>query len=68
MSSGTAPAFEPTVITRRVPRYKLTVPLDLTVLRSGVPDRFAGRTIELGEGGLGVCTQSQLIVGESVRV
>jgi TonB family protein len=68
MSIGTAPAFEPTATPRRVPRYKLTVPLDLTVLRSGVPDRFPGQTIELGEGGLGVCTPSQLIVGESVRV
>lgn len=68
MSTGTARAFEPTATTRSVPRYKLAVPLDLTVLRSGVPDRFAGRTIELGDGGLGVCTPSQLIVGESVRV
>jgi TonB family protein len=68
MSTGTVPALEPPVSTRRVPRYKLTVPLDLTVLRAGVPDRIAGHTLELGEGGVGVRTASQLVVGESVRV
>jgi TonB family protein len=51
-----------------VPRYKLTVSLDLTVLRAGIPDRISGHTLELGEGGLGVRTASQLVVGESVRV
>jgi len=68
MSTGTAPAIAKNVSTRRVPRYKLTVPLELTVLRSGVPDRVSGHTLELGEGGLGVRTASQLVVGESVRV
>jgi TonB family protein len=68
MSTGTASAFEPTVITRRVPRFKLTVPLALIVLRSGIPDRISGHTLELGEGGLGVRTASELVVGESVRV
>ena len=68
MSTGTVPALEPPVSTRRVPRYKLTVPLDLTVLRAGVPDRITGHTLELGEGGVGVRTASQLVVGESVRV
>jgi TonB family protein len=68
MSTGTAPAFQPPATTRRAPRYKLAVPLDLTVLRSGVPDRITGHTVELGEGGLGVRTAEQLVVGESVRV
>ena len=68
MSTGTAPAIGRTASTRRVPRYKLTVPLELTVLRSGVPDRVSGHTVELGEGGLGLRTASQLVVGESVRV
>jgi TonB family protein len=68
MSAGTAPAIAKPVSTRRVPRYKLTVPLELTVLRAGVPDRVSGHTLELGEGGLGVRTASQLVVGESVRV
>lgn len=54
--------------TRKVPRYELTVPLDLTVLRSGIPDKIPGRTVEIGEGGMGVVVASQLLLGESVRV
>lgn len=53
---------------RKLPRYKLAVPLDLRVLRSGVPDRIPGRTLEIGEGGIGVVVASQLLLGESVRV
>jgi TonB family protein len=69
MSTGTTPAFSlGTTRTRRVPRYKLTVPFNLTVLRSGIPDHIPGRTLELGEGGMGVVAASQLLVGESVRI
>jgi len=69
MSAGTTPALSPEAAPqRRVPRYKLTVPLDLTVLRSGIPDRIPGRTLEIGEGGLGVVVASRLLPGESVRV
>jgi PilZ domain len=53
---------------RKVPRYKLTVPLDLTVLRWGIPDNIAGRTLEIGEGGMGVIAASPLLLGESVRI
>ncbi|MGC2183679.1 MAG: TonB family protein, partial [Terriglobales bacterium] len=53
---------------RKVPRYKLTVPLELTVLRAGVPDSIRGRALEMGEGGMGVVAASQLLLGESVRV
>jgi TonB family protein len=67
MSAGTilAPINGPK---RKVPRYKLAIPLNLTVLRSGVPDSLYGRTLEIGEGGLGVVVASQLLLGESVRV
>jgi TonB family protein len=51
-----------------VPRYKLTVPLDLTVLRAGVPGTVPGRSLEIGEGGMGVVSSTKLVVGESVRV
>jgi len=69
MSAGTTPALAPNgLATRRVPRYKLAVPLDLTVLRSGIPDRIPGRTLEIGEGGVGVVVASRLLLGESVRV
>jgi TonB family protein len=69
MSTKTAPALSPgTMRTRRVPRYRLAVPLELTVLRSGIPDSIPGRTLEMGEGGMGVVAASQLHLGESVRV
>lgn len=69
MSTGVTPALsQPTASKRRVPRYELTVPLALTVLRSGIPNTMSGRALEIGEGGMGVIPESQLIVGESVRV
>ncbi len=69
MSTGVSPAFsQGTVATRSVPRYKLAVPLALTVLRSGIPNHIPGRTLEIGEGGMGVVPASELQVGESVRV
>ncbi len=69
MNTGTGPAFSPpTALKRSVPRYKLAVPLDLTVLRSGIPDNIRGRTLEIGEGGMGVVVAAQLLLGESVRV
>ncbi|HEY6303081.1 MAG TPA: TonB family protein [Terriglobales bacterium] len=69
MTTGMMPALsQGSASTRSVPRYKLTVPLALTVLRSGVPNNITGRTLEIGEGGMGVVPASQLLVGESVRV
>ena len=38
---------------RVAPRRRLAVPVNVTVLRSGVPDAVPGRTIEVGEGGVG---------------
>ena len=69
MSTGVTPALsQPTESKRSVPRYELTVPLALTALRSGMPNTIPGRILEIGEGGMGVIPESQLIVGESVRV
>jgi TonB family protein len=69
MTTGATPAFsQGTASKRSVPRYKLTVPLALTVLRSGIPNHIPGRTVEIGEGGMGVIPASQLLVGESVRI
>jgi len=69
MSTGVVPALaQAPVSTRSVPRYKLTVPLALTVLRSGIPSDIPGRAVEIGEGGMGVVSASQLVIGESVRV
>jgi TonB family protein len=69
VSAATSPALATRVTqTRKVPRYKLAVPLRITVLRSGVPDDIPGRTLEIGEGGVGVTAAVQLLQGESVRV
>jgi TonB family protein len=69
MNTGVAPALSQGFASQRsVPRYKLAVPLSLTVLRSGIPNNIQARTIEVGEGGMGVVPASELHVGESVRV
>ena len=69
MATGVTPEFsQGTAPKRSVPRYKLTVPLALTVLRSGVPNNIPGRTVEIGEGGMGVIPASHLLVGEYVRI
>jgi len=69
MTTGATPAFAASKLsTRRVPRFKLTVPLHLSVLRSGIPDKIPGRSLEIGEGGMGVVASSRLVPGESVRV
>jgi hypothetical protein len=54
---------------RRVgPRRQLAAPLNVTVLRSGVPDAVPGRSIDLGEGGLGAVLAAELYPGELVGV
>jgi TonB family protein len=69
MTTGVTPALAiGKVPSRRVPRFKLTVPLSLSVLRSGIPDKIPGRSVEIGEGGMGVEAASRLVPGESVRV
>jgi TonB family protein len=69
MTTGTTPALAVSKLSsRRVPRFKLTVPLHLSVLRSGIPDKIPGRSLEIGEGGMGVVAASKLVPGESVRV
>jgi hypothetical protein len=54
---------------RRVaPRRRLAVPVNVTVLRSGVPDAVPGRTIEVGQGGVGAVLAAELFPGELVGV
>src|ERR1700731_1803157 len=50
------------------PRRRLAVPVNVTVLRSGVPDAVPGRTIEVGEGGVGAVLAAELYPGELVGV
>jgi protein TonB len=54
--------------TRRTHRYELAVPIDVTVLRSGVPDCIPGRAVNVCEGGLGAVVAGELHSGDSVGV
>jgi TonB family protein len=68
MASATRQGFSPGEGRRSLPRYHVAAPIDIVVLRSGVPDTIPGRSIDLGEGGLGAIAASELQPGQSVAV
>jgi TonB family protein len=53
---------------RRVPRFRMQAPLDVTVLRSGIPDTLPGRALNVCERGLAAVLAGELAPGESVGV
>ncbi len=53
---------------RRVPRFQVQAPLDVTVLRSGIPDTVPGRSVNLCERGIAAVLAGELVPGESVGV
>jgi TonB family protein len=53
---------------RRMPRYGVQAPLDVTMLRSGIPDTVPGRSLNLCERGLGAVLAGEMIPGETVGV
>jgi PilZ domain/Gram-negative bacterial TonB protein C-terminal len=53
---------------RIAPRRRVAVPLNVTVLRSGVPDAVPGRSVDVGEGGIGAVLAAELFPGELVGV
>jgi TonB family protein len=53
---------------RRGLRYRVQAPLDVTVLRSGIPDTLPGRSVNLGEGGIAAVIAGELLPGEAVGV
>src|ERR1700683_2659530 len=53
---------------RRGLRYNVQAQLDVTVLRSGIPDTLPGRSVNLGEGGLAAVLAGELLPGEAVGV
>src|SRR5258708_13001089 len=57
-----------TMMRRVTPRRKIAVPLSITILRSGVPDAVPGRSVDVGEGGLGAVLAAELFPGELVGV
>jgi TonB family protein len=58
----------PTPRRRRMPRYAISVPVSVTVLRSGVPEGVPGRSVDVGEGGLCAVLAAELLPGELVGV
>jgi len=69
MSAATAQApLRTTTNTRRVPRFPLSVPADVTVLRSGIPFSIPGRSVSIGERGVGVVLAGELHPGDSVGI
>src|SRR5258708_6759860 len=53
---------------RRIPRYPVAVPVDVTVLRSGLPSNIPGRSLDIGEGGVAAVLAAELQTGEWVAV
>jgi TonB family protein len=53
---------------RRIPRYPVAIPVDVTVLRSGLPSSIPGRSLDIGEGGVAAVLASELQTGEWVAV
>jgi protein TonB len=51
-----------------MPRYGASLPIEITVLRSGIPLNFPGRLVDLGTGGVGAIVSDELSPGEIVGV
>jgi TonB family protein len=52
----------------RVPRYAISVPVNITVLRSGIPDSIPGRLLNIGEGGVAAVLAAELRPGDSAAI
>lgn len=53
---------------RQTPRFQLHAPVDVTILRSGIPQAVPGRSVNLGERGIAAIIAGELVDGEIVGV
>ena len=53
---------------RRVPRFPLQALVDVSVLRSGIPDTLPGRSMNMGERGVAAVIAGELVPGETVGI
>jgi len=53
---------------RRVERFELRTPLDVTVLRSGIPETLPGRALDVCERGIAAMLAGDLLPGETVGI
>ncbi|MFZ3342578.1 MAG: TonB family protein [Terriglobales bacterium] len=67
MSAAASPALEKAQ-RRNSPRHPIDVPLDVILLRSGVPENLPGRCTDLSEGGVGGMIAGELSAGQQVAV
>ena len=68
MSASRHPSSGFSGVRRRIPRYSVAIPVDITVLRSGAPASIPGRSLDLGEGGVAAVLAAELQLGEWVAV
>lgn len=68
MSASGQPSSGFSGVRRRIPRYSVAIPVDITVLRSGAPASIPGRSLDLGEGGVAAVLAAELQLGEWVAV
>ena len=68
MSASGHPTSVFSGVRRRIPRYSVAIPVDITVLRSGAPASIPGRSLDLGEGGVAAVLAAELQLGEWVAV
>jgi hypothetical protein len=65
-AAATRAPIRPELTRRRTPRYAAALPVDITVLRSGVPCLIPGRSFNLSPGGVGVALAGELRLGDLV--
>ena len=53
---------------RRMPRFPTQSVVDVTVLRSGIPDTVPGRSVNVCERGIGAMLSQELVPGETVAI
>jgi TonB family protein len=68
MAEGTAKPSWDGSSRRRAERFDLKTPLDVTILRSGIPDTVPGRTVDASENGLAAMLAGELTPGETVGI
>ena len=68
MSASGHPSSGFSGVRRRIPRYPVAVPVDITVLRAGAPANIPGRSLDIGEGGVAAVLAAELQPGEWVAV
>lgn len=68
MSASGHPLSGLSGVRRRIPRYPVAIPVDITVLRSGTSASIPGRSLDLGEGGVAAVLAAELQLGEWVGV